>query len=248
MSPGSMGKDSEWEFREKAWKRRGERSAPRTGAVLGLLLAPGIGRACGGKQFRLSQATSPSPDFLRGLCLPLGPFCHRPPAHQGPGRCCRRVSGRLRRLRHLGPPSLGSLPQAFAAPATWKPQRLSASSRGRYVIGRRRAAAGSLGPSLSCLSSAWWGEARVASIRLFGATCPATHPPRLIPSRIPRAPLAPAHQRRVSPAPTHRARAGGRLPAQHLGSKPAPPLGKPPLSVLLNKGVSPLPPKKTLLL
>lgn len=193
----------------------------------------------GGQRFRLSQATSPSPDFLRGLRLTLSPFCRRSPAHQGPGRCCRRVSWRLRRLRHLGPPSLGSLPQAFAAPATWRPRRLSTSPRGCYVIGRRRAAAGGLGPSLSCLSPGCRGEARAASLRPFRATGPARHPPPLTLSPdsqvAPRA-CAPAPRPPRPHAPGSGSVGGGgaqRGPAaQHLGNEPAPPpaTGKPLLA------------------
>ena len=89
-SSESMGKESEWEFDKKAWKARGgqgpKRLAPRTGALLGLVLESATGRACGRKGFRLSQATGPSPDFLKGhSASPSVPFVADPQLTRGLG-------------------------------------------------------------------------------------------------------------------------------------------------------------------
>lgn len=114
---------------------------------------------------------------LRDTLPTLDPFCCRFPAHQGLGRCCRRVSPRLRRLRHLGPPSHGSFPEVFAKPATWRPRLVIASSRGVCITNRRLAWAGGLGPSPSrvLLLVLGTGPCRVASLHFFGATGPARH-------------------------------------------------------------------------
>lgn len=99
----------------------------------------------GGRDSGTLRQPARHPTSLRCTLLTLGPFGRRSQAHQGPGRCCPRVSRRLRRFRHLGPPSLGTLPQAFAEPATWRPGSVSASASGGRVTKRRLAAVGDHG-------------------------------------------------------------------------------------------------------
>lgn len=167
--------DKPWEYGTRKWigvsqegvkgTRRVKRLALRAGAMLRLVLAWGIGRAYreeGVPAFSGQEAHHPT--SLRALCLTLSPFCLRTQAHQGPGRCCPRVSWRLGRFRHLGPPSPGSLPQAFAEPETCKPWLVSASSRGVRVTERRPTAAAS---AVTLLSPSSWcpGEGRVVAPR-----------------------------------------------------------------------------------
>lgn len=116
---------------EDTRKARGEAVSPKNRCSAGT--GSGIGYRKGLREEGLLALSGHGPitRLPQGtLCLTLGPSCRRSPAHQGPGRCCRRVSRRLRRLRHLGPPAPESLPQAFAESTTWR-SRLVAASSGR---------------------------------------------------------------------------------------------------------------------
>lgn len=122
------------------------------GAGSGIGYRPGLP---GERSSGLLRPGARHPTSIRALCLTLSPFRRRTQAHQGPGRRCPRLSRRLCRFRHLGPPSPGSLPQAFAEPKTWRPRLISASTHCCRVTVKRLATAGGACPLLSLSSSCW---------------------------------------------------------------------------------------------
>lgn len=115
------------------------------------------------KGFRLSQATSLSPDFLkRHSASPSVPFLANPKLTRGLGDGVPRSPGDSAASAILAL-LLRSLPQACAEPETRRPRPVSASSDRSCVTERRPAATGGSGRSLS---SGSWGRIRVADLPL----------------------------------------------------------------------------------